>query len=199
MAFRPVLFRPMSGRIIAVTTAAACLVGMVALFWIRGDVEYGARSAGAIAFLGALAIAVFWMPKIDVRHDEIEVRNVFSTARVPWEAIRSIETRWSLALVTDRGKVTAWASPPVRRGIGADIMIHGFNSVLPGSPASERRRLEHERDNVAEVIRARWAELADQGKLDPPDTGSGPRRTVHIVTIVVLGGFLLAAILGVVL
>jgi hypothetical protein len=198
MAFRPMVFRPLSGRIIAVATAAICLIGLVVMFIVRGDPEYSTRTVGAVAFLAALSIAVFWMPKIDVREDAIEVRNVFSTARIPWGAIRSIETRWSLAFVTDRGKVTAWASPPPNRAIGADVFFRGFGALMPtgaSGPAAPSR----ERDNVAEVIRDRWAELADREMLDPPNAGTGPDRTVHTVTILVLVGLLLLAALGAVL
>jgi hypothetical protein len=197
MAFRPIVFRPNSGRVIAVLTVAACLVGLVGMFWFRGDPEYAIRSVGAVALLAAVSIAVFWMPKIDVREDEIEVRNVFTTAHVPWSAIRSIETRWSLVFVTDRGKVTAWASPSARRPMaGTDFFLRSMGTALPRTVGEPPPR---PRDDVVETIHERWSEMADRDRLDTPGAGTGPRRSVHLVTIIVLGVLLLATVLGVTL
>lgn len=195
MIFRPMVYRPTSGRVLTIVVFVVCVLGLVATA-LQTDLGFFLRSIAPFAFLGTLIFSAFWMPKIELREAEIEVRNVFSTAIIPWSAIRSIQTRWSLVFLTDRGKVNAWASPPATPSVGVGFLIRGMaiprNTAAGEDPAPGK-------ESVTQIIRANWDRLSDQNLHDPVGAGTGPRRSVHWATIAILAALLVAAVISVVI
>jgi hypothetical protein len=187
---RHMVFRPISSIVLAVMVLVFCAIMVVGTV-LQGNTEFLLRSIGLIALVGAMSVAAFWLPKLEVTEDEILVRNVFSTVRMRWEAIVSIESRWSLAFRTERGKVTAWASPPANQSVGVGFLIRGMSPSTTARPASTPAA---GKTSVTEVILATWDERTDRIDLDRGD--ARPHRTLNIGTIVVLGVLAAAALAG---
>jgi hypothetical protein len=191
--FQETTYRPLFGRILSVAIAVLG-AGAVASSVVAGDPLFALRSVAPIGLIVTLVFAAFWFPSVSVRADEIEVRNVFSTHHVPWAAIRRIDTKWALALETDRGTVSAWASPaPGRYSIigttRGDVTGTASSARAAGSSVRPGDALSTPSGAIAHVIRTHWEELRDDDLLDAPGTGTGSRRVPHttlIVTCVVL-------------
>jgi hypothetical protein len=198
--FQETTFRPLFGRILSVVIGVLGLAS-IAVTVVEGDLALTLRTASVVGLVVLLTFAAFWFPGVAVREDAIEVRNVFTTSVVPWAAIRRIDTKWSLALTTDRGTVSAWASPApgrystlsmtqgdVRRA--AESGRAGSGSIRPGdSPTTDSGA-------AALVIRTHWEQLRDDDLLDPPNAGTGPVRRVHVVTVAATLVLLVAAVLS---
>lgn len=200
MRFHETTFRPLFGRILAVVIAVLGVVAIASTI-VEGDLGFALRSLGPVGLVVALTWAAFWSPRVAVREDEIEVRNVFSTSFVPWGAIRRIDTKWSLALVTDRGTVGAWASPSP----GRYATLGMSRGDVQGTSASARAAagtirpgdaLNTDSGAVAHVIRTHWEQLRDDDLLDAPNAGTGPRRVPHVATIAIVGTTVVATALS---
>lgn len=113
MASMHAVFRALTGRILAAIIIGACGVALFAA-WIG----YGARAIGDVGpwlgLAGLIAWAAYWNPSVTITDEGLRIVNVWRTIGVPWRLVRSVETKWSLTLVTDTGKVTAWAIPAPR-------------------------------------------------------------------------------------
>jgi hypothetical protein len=201
MSFQEVVYRPMWGRILAVVTVVVCAIGVAALFW--GDLVSAVRYAWPVIFIGALAWALFWRPELRVQEHGITVVNVFRTYFVPWPAIRDIQTRYALTLVTGRRRVQVWATPAPGRhrtlglaskdfdGVGATALgEHG--SLRPSDAVSTPT------GNLAQVIRGHWERLRDAGMLAAGEDPDAETATWHTVTAVVLTALAVATDAGLV-
>lgn len=188
MRFQPTTYRPIFGRILSVVIAALGGVAVASSF-VAGDPVFALRSIAPVGLIVTLVFAAFWFPSVGVGPDEIEVRNVFSTQHVPWAAIRRIDTKWALELVTDRGTVSAWASPaPGRYSVltttRGDVTGTASSARAAGASIRPGDSLSTASGALAHVIRSHWEELRDDGLLDEPGTGAGPRRVPHVALIV---------------
>jgi hypothetical protein len=186
--FQQTTYRPLFGRILSVVIGVLGL-GAIGSSVVAGDPLFALRSVAPIGLIVTLVFAAFWFPSVSVRADEIEVRNVFSTHHVPWEAIRRVDTKWALALETDRGTVSAWASPaPGRYSIigttRGDVTRTASSARAAGASIRPGDSLSTASGAIAHVIRTHWEELRDDGLLDEPDTGTGSRREPHVALIV---------------
>lgn len=203
MRFQETTYRPLFGRILSVVIAVLG-VGAVASSVVAGDPLFVLRSVAPIGLIVTLVFAAFWFPSVSVRADEIEVRNVFSTHHVPWAAIRRIDTKWALALETDRGTVSAWASPAPNRYsiIGTtrgDVTGTAASARAAGSSIRPGDALSTPSGAIAHVIRTHWEELRDDDLLDAPGEGTGSRRVAHVSLIVTCGVLAVATALSILL
>ncbi len=174
--------------------AAAGLVGFV----VAGDVAALTRYAWPLLLLAAVALALFWFPSLDIQEHEITVRNVFSTIHVPWPAIQRIDTKYALTLYTSEGTVTVWASPAPNRY--ASQMADTKDARLAARAAGTNPRPGDLPTTVsgaaAFVIRSHWDDLREAGLLENGVEPGSLRRSIHWPTIAVLGGLVVASVLG---
>ena len=68
-------------------------------------------SLPGIALIAAVALLLFWFPRVEVGDAGVRIVNVFRKHDISWGAIKLIDTRWALAIVTEKGKVSAWGAP----------------------------------------------------------------------------------------
>ena len=162
---RHLVFRPTSSIMLAVMVLVFCAILVVGTV-LQGNVEFVLRSFGLIALVGALAVAAFWLPKLEVTEDEI------------------------IAFRTERGKITAWASPPASQSVGVSFMIRGMAAPATARPAGPAAG----KVNVAQLIQTNWDQRTDVPDLDRGD--ARPHRTLNIATIAVLGVLAAAALAG---
>lgn len=199
MAFQEVVYRPVFGRALAVSTVVVCAVGVVALFW--GDAAAGLQYAWPIILVAVVAWALFWRPSLRVQQHGITVENVFRTYFVPWPAIREIDTRYSLTLHTSRRKVSVWAAPaPGRhRTLGlASKDFEGVGATAKGEYGELRPAdaVTTPSGNLAQLIRGRWEELRATGALAAGEDPEAETVTSHWATITAIALLVVATAIG---
>jgi hypothetical protein len=199
MAFQEVVYRPVFGRALAVTTVVVCAVGVVALFW--GDPAAALRYAWPIILVAVVAWALFWRPTLRVQEHGITVENVFRTYFVPWPAIRAIDTHYSLTLHTSRRKVSVWAAPAPGRHRTLGLASKDFDGVGE-SARSEYGGLRPAdavttpSGNLAQLIRGHWEELRDAGVFAAGEDPEAETVTWHTATITALALLGAATVIG---
>jgi PH (Pleckstrin Homology) domain-containing protein len=199
MRFAATRFRPTFGRALSVVVAvivAATLIGFAA----AGDWNSLARYGGGLLLAVATAVALYWLPSLDVAEHEITVRNVFSTVHVPWPAIQRIDTKYALTLYTPAGKVTAWASPaPNRYAAQASSAVDARLAAGASGTHPRPGDLPDTTSGAAAfVIRRHWEQLNEDGHLDAPVIEAGTlRREIHWATIAVLTALTVATVVGI--
>lgn len=199
MRFVATRFRPTFGRVLTVGTIVIIALG-IAGFAVAGDLDSLLRYSWPLLLVAAFAVALFWLPALDVSESEIVVRNVFSTIHVPWDAIQRIDTKYALTLYTASGTVTVWASPAPNR-YAAQLSARN-DASLPGRSEGGAIRpgdlLNTESGAAAYVIRTHWNELLEDGHIGDSSTARLVREP-HWATIAVLGVLVLATVLGIAL
>lgn len=198
MRFQETTFRPLFGRVLSIAIAALGAFTVIATA-VSGDGVAALRAAAPVALVVVLTVAAFWRPHVSVRRDAIEIGNVFSTQIVPWQAIRRIDTKWALALETDRGTVTAWASPaPGRHAVlgmaRSDVRGAASSARAAGGSIRPGDALSTESGAAAHVIRSQWEQLRDDDLLDAPGAGTGPTRRWHTGTVVAVVALAIASV-----
>lgn len=185
MRYARTVFRPRTGMIMGAMAAAICAVALVGLA-IELPVAEWARLAPAIALVGALGIALFWLPSLTVAPDGITVRNVFATHEVPWSAVRTVDTRYSLVIETADGRISAWAAPsPGRHAAFVTRTAEVDRAAASGLAHPRPGDLESTTSGApATVIRTTLADLVEDGALG---TTEPVRTRRHWATIAVLG------------
>jgi len=140
----------------------------------RGD---GREVTIGLAFLALITIIVYAIaqrPAVVADPRGILLRNVVRDVWLPWHAVRSIETKWSLSLVTADGSYGSWAMTGGnagrerrRRARGAPSLVapapppvHEITWTVPERLEQLRRRgLHGERTGTVEV-RPAWPVIA---------------------------------------
>ena len=198
MRFAAARFRPAFGRVLSVVIVAIAATGLVGYIVTNDWAGLGRYSWGLI-LLGTLALALFFLPYLDVTEEEITVRNVLSTVHIPWQSIERIDTKYALTLYTNQGTISVWASPAPSRYAGQvsahrDVTLAAADqggSIRPGDLLSSASGA------AAFVIRQHWNDLRDDGLLDPGGTANAAyRREIHWVTIGVVAAMAIATALG---
>lgn len=199
------VFDSMYGRVL---TGAGAVVAAIMLVSITvTDGIGGLLRAAPWILLGVLAVAaLFWLPRVVVSDGGIEIRNVWTTTRIPWPTFRAVEARYSLEVETTTGKVSAWAAP---RSSGAAARMRRRGTADDTAPAvvdagdpDTTVRHPGTADAAAAVIVARYGALKSAGHLAGAAQavragGIAPVRTLHVRTLTAAGVLVVAGLLGV--
>jgi hypothetical protein len=123
------------------------------------------------AFFALVAWSALWRPHFVVSDDGLTVRNVLSTIIVPWAALIHVDTKYALTLYTPGRKFSVWSAPApgTARTLRATRNETKGRIGKPSVTDSVRRPgdlLSTESGQAAEVVRRRWSELRDSGRLD---------------------------------
>lgn len=201
MRFATTTFRPAFSRALSIVVAIIALSGIVG-FVVASDGLGLLRYGWALLLLVAVALALFWFPRLTVAEPEVTVVNVFSTVHVPWAAIERVDTKYALTLHTAGGVVTVWASPAPNRY--ATQAASRSAARIAGDAAGTSPRpgdlLETQSGAAAFVIRRHWDDLREDGKLqNVAGADGGVRRDIHWATIITLGVLTVATVLGILL
>ncbi|OJX77176.1 PH domain-containing protein [Leifsonia sp. 71-9] len=140
-----------------------------------------------VAFVALAAWAVLWRPRLVVDDDGTELRNVFRTVFIPWEALIQVDTRHALTLFTPGRRFSAWVAPAPgraaasraaraeRRGKVGPAPTRDDGTVRPGD------LLGTDSGQAAYLVRDRWSELRDSGRLELGVADTAPVRIqVHV-------------------
>ncbi|KON72709.1 hypothetical protein M768_14465 [Cellulosimicrobium cellulans F16] len=184
------VFRSTYGRVLTVATGAVA-VALVVVTAVTGDVVAVLGALLPAALVTYLVWMLFWRPAVEVSDGGIEVRNVARTVHVPWIVYEGVETRYSLEVRYQGGRVTAWAAP---RSSGSARWLR----------SSRRNPVDRERvvnganaEAVAEAVTQRHGLLAAAGHLDRAVPGApGARTTWHVVQLAVLGALVVGTVVA---
>lgn len=165
----PVEFRTRSGRALSVLVAAVCAVALVSA--LVDDPGTAVRFAPALVLPAVVVWALFGRPAVVVSDDGVELRNVLRTIRLPWGAVRRVDTKYALTIETPAGSYSAWAAPAPSRvqtmGSSPEDLRHLPESSYIGGAVRPGDLLSSASGQAAAYIRRRWQELADAGELEP--------------------------------
>ena len=104
------VFRSKFSRVLASAT-----VLVLALAWALVLASQGPAAALATlptaALLGYLALISFWLPKVSANEELVIIENILRSHRIAVNAIKRIDTKWSLTLVTEKRSYSAWGAP----------------------------------------------------------------------------------------
>jgi hypothetical protein len=180
---------PLGSRILAGAVIVACAVIEASLLGY-GHLDLTLRATPAVLLAAVLVFALFWMPRVELDPGELRVVNPFRSSRISWPAIREIDSRWSLTLVTTRGRITVWAAPsPGLFGQLGRMRRDAFRVSLSGQ--HESRGAEQAR----QLIVQHWEAHRDQGVLGAVE-GDGVTRRWNIPLLVVVALLTAAVVVG---
>lgn len=151
--------------------------------------------AGGVAMVGWAAL---WRPSVRVDDDAVELQNVTHTARIPWDAVIEVDTKFALTVRTPRAVYSAWAAPAPGRFSSRAALRRNRRKAsaddgdpLRPTPLGERTSDLPSTDSgdAAQIVRDRWQSLldADSIRIGEADRVAAT-RTWHVATIAVTLG-----------
>lgn len=112
---KPTVIRPMFGVGLWCAVAAMSAIAIGSLLFAEDPL----RRAGAILVLPILCLGLGWVllvaPKVTMDDEAITIDNPLRRVRVPRGRVEGIETHRGFRVVTDEGKIDAWAAPSPSR------------------------------------------------------------------------------------
>lgn len=187
-------FRPMSGQVLTATVAALGAVVLVATLWVDGVGAALRTAPGTLLVVGAVW-ALFWRPYVRVDDDGVELGNVLRTVRVPWTALREVDTRFALTLHTRSGgrerRFTAWAAPSSGRRTGRRVIRRDLRDAPDAIRAGDAP--DSLSGRAAALVRRTWSHWLETAGQDR-DGAPAPEPESRWHAGVLAGGALLAAL-----
>jgi hypothetical protein len=158
------------GKILSVGTALIVAGGLASIVISSGFAAV-ARYGWPLVFIGFAAWALFWQPRLMITGGGVTLYNVLRTVYVPWGAIREIDTKYALTLLTateaGAASYTAWAAPaPTRYSVRSvnkqELRLLPESTFLaetirPGDVPST------DSGYAAQLIRTRWEDSRAHG------------------------------------
>ena len=151
----------------------------MALAWIVILVGEGLAvalvSLPGVSLIAATALLLFWFPRVEVGDEGVRIVNVFREHHIGWGAIKLIDTRWALAIVTEKGKITAWGAPapgrhssifasrdqgqhlPESTYIAGTVRPGDLVTSDSGAAAAHIRRLWEENQHKGAGVMSKWS------------------------------------------
>jgi hypothetical protein len=187
---------PAGSRVLSAAVVIVCAVIEVALV-LYGQFDTLLRATPAVLFAAVGVIVLFWLPRVRVTAELIEVTNPLRTETMDWQAIREVGTRWSLTLVTEHRTITAWAVPAPGALTGG--MSRGGQSLVTQTLVADGGRDTRE---AATSLRRQGGGIALVARqwLAHHDTSRGVTGEVttrwHVATAVTLGVLAVLTVAG---
>lgn len=156
----------------------------------------------------ALVWMVLWAPRVVLHEEEVEVRNVLVTHRLPFAAIQEVRVGAMLRfeVTTDRAAtstVTAWNAPALGRDAPwrREAAMHEQN--LRGRSSSPQERLVNDQQRSrSAVVKKRWERWMDRrdaqgstpahGSAEADDVMTTTPNLLQIAVVAVLAALVLA-------
>ncbi|NYE95091.1 hypothetical protein FHU41_001312 [Psychromicrobium silvestre] len=104
-------FRPRNSKTMSVLLYALAVLGLIAALLGGLSLRDVLLSLPVLALVGYCGYWLFWFPKVQFDDESVTLVNPVRTVTIPWPALKSIETRFALTLLTGDGKYGAWAAP----------------------------------------------------------------------------------------
>lgn len=157
---------------LAVLVAAAGLASIAAT-------EGPAGLASGWPLIGVAYVGwwLFWYPVVVIAPEAVTIRNPLVTVTVPWSRLIDVDTKYALKLVTPSGSYTAWAAPApgvwgTHSGKAEHVTHLPSTSYGPGGSIRPGDLKNTDSGYAAYLVRARWEEMVDAGRIDVDDAAS---------------------------
>ncbi len=184
-------FRTPMARVLTIALTAVGVVALGYFVFDGGAVELW-RSGPTVLCLVVITWALFWRPHVLVADDGITVANILRTVHVPWPALRSVDSKWSLTVVATDVTVSAWAVP-ASSGMAARTRRPGRDREDSPSPLQGTGNA----DAAALAIAEHREALRSAGHLGARTLGTLPSTTTwNTVEIGALAASLLLAVVS---
>ena len=189
------VFRSRFNRILAVVVwVLAVFVAVATIVGSPGDALQALLPA---LFIAVLAWIALWRPYLVVADEGVTMVNVLRSHRIPWPALINVDTKFALTLFTPGHRYAAWAAPaPGRTGAAVARRQARSGNVAPRVEAGGQARpgdlLTTESGAAADMVRERWYELRDSGRLEV-----GTADQTKVTNRILWQPALLAVLLGV--
>lgn len=144
------MYQPGFMRALAVVWFGLAVIFTVEVL-VRGDAPQAVRQVVVLAALTAVVYVLCWRPAVVVDDDAVTLVNLVRDVRVPWHRLEGIETRFAMALLTERGTFTSWAAPAPGR----------FGAGVSRSDVAMQRAVRRDADDSG--IRASMSPSSDSG------------------------------------
>lgn len=176
------VFRPTSGR---VSGALAMLVAglVVAVAVLDGEGGFGPRIATAAVLGGTLAWASMLRPRVLLGGDQLVLRNMVETVRIPLAAVEELVVRQVLAVrAGDRRYVSPAVGRPLRKVVRNKPVQHD-----PARPPTEVPYADYVEQRIRRRAEdARSAAGVRRGSTDQVALAAGVRREPAVLPIALL-------------
>lgn len=143
-------FRPRVPPVMAVVWYLLAVFGGYDLIR-RGDGREVLVGLACLALVTIVVYAVAQRPAVIAGPDGVLLRNIVRDVWLPWHAVKSIESRWSLSVATEDASYGSWA-----------VAGRSLWTVPERLEALHRRGLEGQRTGTVEV-RPTWPVIAAFG------------------------------------
>ncbi|GAA4670813.1 PH domain-containing protein [Frondihabitans cladoniiphilus] len=162
-------FHSRFNRVLAVVVWV--LIAFVVVSTIVGDAANTLQALLPGLCIAVVAWIVLWRPHLVVAEDGVTLVNVLRRQTVPWAALINVDTKFALTLFTPGAKYVAWAAPaPGRTGAAVAKRQSRSGNVAPrgavGGQARPSDLLSTESGAAADMVRERWYDLRDSGRLE---------------------------------
>jgi hypothetical protein len=171
-----------------------------------GGFIFSADAWGALHYSPLLALVcvgiwmLYWRPVVVVESTHFTIVNVARTWVIPFTCLEAVETKYALAVVTNAGKVTAWAAPAPGRHQTLSLSLADFRAVRRGKQVDNVRPGDApntESGSVAFVVRRRWQDAVEAQKSKPGEKPELVTTKWHTASLVTVGVLLVLAIAGI--
>ena len=163
------VFIAKSSRYLSIVVIAAMALALGSIFATDG-ISGVLLSTPLVLTIIFGTLLLFWFPRVEVTEDEVVIKNVTRTFKVPMSRIARIDTRWALTLFLEDGKkITSWsATAPGRhasifasreQGQHLPESTYLAGTVRPGDLIST------DSGAAAATIRRYWEQQRDVGSL----------------------------------
>lgn len=151
------VFSSTYGRALTVLSGIAAVIATIAV-WAADGPDDGLTTALVAGLVVLVVWAMYWRPRVEVSDGLIEVRNVWSTVRVPWPTFTGSTLKLSLVLHTRDGDVPVWAAPRSsssarwlarRRPVEESVAVPGKDGTVRRQGTAEALVAEIERRQAA--------------------------------------------------
>lgn len=191
-----IIIRPIFGRILAIMVSLIVLVSVVSLV-AADNPDALLRYLWPLLLFGFLTWRAFWSPRVIIGDDDVRLVNVFRTIVVGLDAITRVDTRFALTLFTAGGRYVAWAAPAPGRHTAARTTESDAKNLPATSYVNNAVRAgdvpRTDSGDAATVLRQR---LADRESVQPESAAVAVHIRLHVVSLAVVGGLLVATVLG---
>jgi hypothetical protein len=180
---------PLGSRVLAAALIAICAVIEVSLL-LSAPGGVTVRATPVVLLVAVGAYALFWAPCVRLSPSELRIVNPLRIHDITWPAIRDIDTRWSLAVDTVRGRITAWAAPSPGPLSQLSRLNRQFFRIT-----ITRRQDPRGPELTRSLVLSQWEAYREQGVLGPVE-GTGVTTRWNVPSTVAIAVLAVASLAG---
>ncbi|MDO5052210.1 MAG: PH domain-containing protein [Pseudoclavibacter sp.] len=195
------VLRPRFSRFLYLGVMACCALALGSALVPPAPLDRIAQIAALPAALAGVGWVTLFAPCVAVGPRGIEIRNPLRTTRIGHGAVRDVDTRHGLSVITEDGRHQAWGAPPPSR-------LQGLGDLLSRRPRDRGRDRELRDPRIrrdADAVRSSALPGTDSGDAamavahyadaTDPEAWSGVERRWNRGSLLLLAASLAAALL----